>query len=398
MSKTNLDYILSPQAVRERCAQIYTLAKEGGTHFKLHENKISECANYVLDVIYENYPNLEIPFHSRWGHFQVGKKQNPQIDRLKTLNHSLNHLSPLDKAKAKWDLVIPSVLLDAGAGMAWKYFDKQYSETYSKSEGLALASLEMYYAGLFANASALSSINEECIEKYFQVSAQNPLLAVSGRVTLMQNLAQVLKKCDSIFKTQRVSDIIDDLLQKNGTTISATQVLRAVLDNLGDIWPGRLSMDGVNLGDVWEYTPTTNAENFLVPFHKLSQWLTYSLLEPLMEANISITDVEKLTGLAEYRNGGLFLDFGVIELKDSNLLNMQHVASSQLIIEWRALTVCLLDSLAKIIQDKLQKPEQEFPLAKILEGGTWWAGRKIAQSKRKDGAPPLQLQSDGTVF
>ena len=50
----------------------------------------------------------------------------------------------------------------------------------------------------------------------------------------------------------------------------------------------------------------------LVPLHKLSQWLAYSLIEPLIEAGFSITEIDGLTGLAEYRNGGLFIDAGVL--------------------------------------------------------------------------------------
>ena len=41
---------------------------------------------------------------------------------------------------------------------------------------------------------------------------------------------------------------------------------------------------------------------------------------------------------------------------------------------------------------------ESFPLAKMLEGGTWHAGRKIAKKLREDGSPPFKLKSDGTVF
>ena len=40
----------------------------------------------------------------------------------------------------------------------------------------------------------------------------------------------------------------------------------------------------------------------------------------------------------------------------------------------------------------------DMPLACILEGGTWAAGRKIARERRVDGRPPLEVTSDGTVF
>jgi hypothetical protein len=58
----------------------------------------------------------------------------------------------------------------------------------------------------------------------------------------------------------------------------------------------------------------------------------------------------------------------------------------------------LLDKIGAMVRQKLNKTEQDFPLAKVLEGGTWRAGRIAAKQKRPDGSPPLKLNSDGTVF
>lgn len=168
----------------------------------------------------------------------------------------------------------------------------------------------------------------------------------------------------------------------------------------GDIWPSRIQLDETNLGDVWrhQYLAETDPEHCLIPFHKLSQWLTYSLVEPIIESGQIVTGAEKLTGLAEYRNGGLILDTGLISLRDSSEAHMAHKPDSDLIIEWRSLTIQLLDKIAEKIRTKLNFSDEEFPLAKVLEGGTWWAGRKVAKELREDGSPPLQLDSDGTVF
>jgi hypothetical protein len=135
-----------------------------------------------------------------------------------------------------------------------------------------------------------------------------------------------------------------------------------------------------------------------VPLHKLSQWLAYSLIEPLQRAGLAVTDIDGLTGLAEYRNGGLFIDSGVLALRNPADASRHHDVSSPLVVEWRALTVALLDRLADIIRKKLNLDAVALPLAKVLEGGTWAAGRAIAREKRADGAPPLKIISDGTVF
>jgi hypothetical protein len=38
-----------------------------------------------------------------------------------------------------------------------------------------------------------------------------------------------------------------------------------------------------------------------------------------------------------------------------------------------------------------------LPLARILEGGTWAAGRRLAD-ERRGGASPIRVESDGTVM
>jgi hypothetical protein len=68
------------------------------------------------------------------------------------------------------------------------------------------------------------------------------------------------------------------------------------------------------------------------------------------------------------------------------------------VVEWRALTVILLDELAHSIRVKLGRNAETLPLVKVLEGGTWAAGRRIARERRADGGPPLTIVSDGTVF
>jgi hypothetical protein len=152
----------------------------------------------------------------------------------------------------------------------------------------------------------------------------------------------------------------------------------------------------MNLGDVWQHSAVK--DDGLVPFHKLSQWLTYSLLEPLQELGLEITGLDALTGLPEYRNGGLCLDLGLISAKDSDVLRLSHSVASEFIVEWRALTVILLDKIAATVREKLGMSPEELPLVKILQGGTWTAGRKIAAELRMGGTLPIQIESDGTVF
>jgi hypothetical protein len=169
-----------------------------------------------------------------------------------------------------------------------------------------------------------------------------------------------------------------------------------VLRLLAPVWPARPgAVPGA--GDVWTYRDDRGGEH-AVAFHKLSQWLTYSLLEPLIEAGLPVTDIDGLTGLPEYRNGGLFLDTGVLALRDPGDATRAHEVGAGLVVEWRALTVALLDEVAAGMRGRLGLSAADLPLAKVLEGGTWSAGRRIAREKRAGGGPPLAVVSDGTVF
>ena len=135
-----------------------------------------------------------------------------------------------------------------------------------------------------------------------------------------------------------------------------------------------------------------------MPIHKLSQWLSYSLIEPLQWSGITVTDIDGLTGLAEYRNGGLFVDSGVLRLRNPEEAIHPNPVESELVVEWRALTVALLDEIAKLIRDQRSLGIDQFPLACVLEGGTWAAGRLLAREKRPDATAPIAIASDGTVF
>ena len=404
-SKEDVSFLLSPEAIREKARAIYNAALDGRTNFIINEDKFEEVADFVLETIKENYPEMDIPYHSRWGHFNTsGKKRTEEIFAR------LSQLDQMDKSIREVDLVIVSVLLDAGAGDTWSYFDKSTGEKIARSEGLAVASYEMFCAGAFSlnandplrvDAQRLVELTVEDLEEGFQVSKDNPLEGVEGRVSLLNALGKTILKNQTYFKEARPGSIVSYLHSISiEDKIEAGEVLKTILLSLGSIWPGRVKLGGKNLGDVWSYKPFVKGEGVecLIPFHKLSQWLTYSLIESVERSGVKVLHLDQLTGLAEYRNGGLFIDLEVYKLKDDSEKSKGHHPEEDLIIEWRALTIIGLDTVASIIRKKLKITSVDFPLPKILEGGTWHAGRKIARQLRPSGAPPLKIISDGTVF
>ena len=401
-------YLRSPEAIRERCGKLFALAQADQLrYFRCDLTQMDRVADYVIAVTREHYPDLQIPFHSRWRHFEVGN-----APRLGTLDRALAALSPLEKAKAKFDLVIPSVLLDAGAGDRWRYVEAETGQTWSRSEGLAIASFDLFCQGGFSSdpasryqtdADGLRQLTSNALAESFQVNDQNPLVGLEGRSQLLQKLGQTLQKHPNWFGAvnPRPGNLIDYLLQHvQDGKLAAPIVLNALLEGFGEIWSGRILLAGVNLGDVWLHSalPGTEISDQLVPFHKLSQWLTYSLLEPLQELGLDITDLAALTGLPEYRNGGLCLDLGLLQVKDQQILQQSHFPGAEAIVEWRALTVCLLDLISDTIRQSLNLSASDLPLVKVLQGGTWAAGRKIAAHRRPGGVPPIRIESDGTVF
>ena len=400
--------LLNAKAVRSRAQRMLALGLEDKLpHFRINLGCLDDAIERVRTITLKNYPSLDVPFHSRWRHFVIDGK-----DRWGAIAAKTSRRDRAERARAEFDLAIVSVFLDAGAGPQWRYRDPT-GAAIGRSEGLALASLAMFERGDFsampaqplrADAEALRQLPVERLGAGFQVSRDNPLVGVEGRAALLRNLGNVVAAAPEVFAINdkpRPGGLFDHLAGvAKGGAIAAPAILTELLRRLGPIWPSRLSLGGVPLGDCWKHPSivTGDATSGLVPLHKLSQWLAYSLIEPLQRAGIAVTDIDGLTGLAEYRNGGLFIDAGVLEFRDPADAARDHDVASELVVEWRALTVALLDRLAAGLRQTLALDATSLPLAKVLQGGTWAAGRAVALERRPDGSPPVRVISDGTVF
>jgi hypothetical protein len=394
---SELEYLRSPRAIRDRCETLYALGlRDGLEHFAIDEGRLDSVVDRVLEVTRSVYPDLRrIPYHGRFRHFDAG--------RMARLDAALAPLSREEQLMSRFELVITSVLLDAGAGADWSYRDPS-GAVFTRSEGLAVASYDWFLSGGLsadprspyrADAVKLAELDTRELARALQVSAANPLVGVNGRVLLLRELGRVVERQSHYFGSPgRLGALGLHLLARTDHgALDASHILSAVLLGLGEIWPGRESLLGQNLGDVFTHPAVGR-----VPFHKLSQWLTYSLCEPLEGAGVALRGLSELTGLAEYRNGGLFLDGGVLMPKHARVLSEAHAVSSEIVVEWRALTVALLDRTAQRLRDRVGLSAEEMPLARVLEGGTWRAGRALANERRPGAPPPLRVISDGTVF
>ncbi len=371
-------------------------------------DRLPATADFVAQVVKDRYPRLDPPVHARWRHFVFAGR-----DLWHEIASRRNWPDPRAQARAEFDLVITSVLLDAGAGPDWRYHDAPTGLTLGRSEGLALASLRWFERGGMSNdpldplrvdAAALRDVDARALNEAFQSTADHPLLGAEGRAKLLNRLGSLIETRPDLFASRdapRPGGLFD-VLEGRGRNghLPAAAILATLLDAMGPIWEGRPALDGVPLGDCWPHPAfqgATAADRF-VPLHKLSQWLSYSLFEPLQRAGATIEGIGELTGLAEYRNGGLFVDMGVMVPRDPAAWSRVHSVSAPFVVGWRAMTVALLDRIAPLVRDRLGVSAPSFPLACVLEGGTWAAGRLIAQQRRPGGTPPFQISSDGTVF
>lgn len=417
-SEAALAFLRSPAAIRQRCEAVFEFVRLGQSrHFRLDLGALPRAVELTWQVTCEAYPDpARIPVHSRINHFAVGG-----IDRLSAFEARLGDAR--ERARALTDLIVTSVLLDAGAGNAWRFTEPGTGLCVGRSEGLALASFHCLQSGVFssdpaqplrADAAGLAALSAERLGAAFQVTVDNPLLGLEGRAALLRKLGGALAG-PAFAGLGRVGGLCDALIARSSAgRLPASLLLRTVLEALGPIWPPRTQYRGVELGDVWSHraagggAPGSGSDvqdpgdvaaqtQGLVPFHKLSQWLSYSLFHPLAVAGVEVVQPDELTGLAEYRNGGLFYDTQVLLPKHDGVTRDVHLPGSELVVEWRALTVALLDRLAQGLRERTGLDAERLPLGKVLEGGSWAAGRRLA-SERRQGAPPIRVESDGTLF
>jgi len=409
--------LMQTVSIRRRCEAITRWIEEGrSAWWQIDRRRLPIAATEIISLMLTRFPDLQVPFHSRWRHFEAKGIDRAAIlnQRLAALGHAPNSL---DALRSRIDLCVISVLLDAGSGPTWKFVDAA-GITHQRSEGLGVASFEAFIRGdfssesskrLMADARTLARMPRESLAAIFQHSPVNALEGLDGRLSLINRLGDQLEQRG----LSRVSDLYAEMLAPHddqgitrsakAPSPSAAALLEVTITALANVWlKASTAPDGAR-GDLWPHPAAHDAQSGQdlargwVPFHKLSQWLCYSLIEPFRDAGMVVTDLEALTGLPEYRNGGLLIDTGVITLRDPSQAKLTWTPADPLIIEWRALTVTLLDAIAEEVRRQLNRDATSLPLACILEGGSWAAGRHLAERLR-GGRPPLEVDTAGSVF
>ncbi|GAA5808962.1 hypothetical protein MFLAVUS_002362 [Mucor flavus] len=437
-SSGDVEYLLSLRAVRERCFKVQEAAvKSKLNHFDIDESKLQDMTQFIISFIKRDYDDpSQIPAYGRWRHFDVGGRP-----RLQTMINSWSSMGTdaIEQTRRVLDLMVVAVLLDIDPGQHnWSFREKISNRVYKRREGIAVAILEMFNSGLFSinpnqphrvDAEALSNLTMDKLLTGFQTESMNGL---DQRIELLKHLAKTLQDRPDYFGGElghvpRPGNMMDYLLS-HPTTIKTRkgplihlETLWPVVYEIGELWTvsqEKTRGGTLGLGDVWP-CPSLG-DNQFVPFHKLSQWLVYSLIEPMEKLMGAIIEgTEQLTPLPDYSNGGLLIDTGFITLKKTDyergITNYRKNSllpgqpkiemiptfemSDPVVIEWRALTIAYLDLVAERVRSTMKLSKKTLSLTQLIEGGITSAGKELAEISRPNTQqPPILIKNERGVI
>jgi hypothetical protein len=295
------------------------------------------------------------------------------------------------------DLLVPSVLCDAGAGPSWRFVAQ--GTTLERSEGLAAATLQLFLSGALSSdgvsprtdGAALAKLDLSTFEDAFQIGPSNPLRGGLRRLELLRRLGAAMLKDTELFPGGRPSGLCDWVASNRP---SATALARRLVVSLRSAWPDRRRLPGEPPGDVFSASRFAPGETGLFGFHKLVLFLVHSLAEPLASSGVPLEGFSELPPLPEYRSGGLLLDSGVLCSKLP--ISGPHPFDGPLVVEWRALTVALL---ARLRAPSLSRFGAERDrAARVFEASVWALGRDLARARRPGGEAPVIIDGDGELF
>lgn len=161
----------------------------------------------------------------------------------------------------------------------------------------------------------------------------DPGISLVNERSFFPYLSQTSRHWADFLEAQSIAD------SAGGRRVHISALWHVLIDGLAAIWPAsRTTLGGTPLGDVWPCEALRGSKSHfsegddLVPFHKLTGWTTYSLLEPMQVIlKWKFDGLEDLTGLPEYRNGQLPITLsafaGLITDKEGKLFRWSLLGS-----------------------------------------------------------------------
>lgn len=446
-----LAQLRDPRTIRLRCAAITAaVADERSGWFRLDRSRLPALAAHVVGCMRQQPSDLVAATSDGTRPLDAsGDARQAQLDSL------LAELPPAERVRARVDLAVISALLDTDPGAAWAYREGKTgaaalpatalpaarasrdellaaldraaagpalaqtaaatadadARRLSGAQGLAVASLHAFMAGAFSatpgqpgrvDAAALRQVDAAALRGVFQAGSANALTGLEGRAALLVRLGQVLQHESERDGVPARPALLLDRLTAHGarTALSAPEILHTVLQTFAPLWSTGATVLGVAAGDVWPHRfaggddPATRG---WVPLHARAQGVCLALLPPLQAAGIAVSALAALTAVSGHDSGGLLLDAGVLHPRTTQALARVWKPGDEFVVEWRALTVTLLDELAAQVRTELGPDAAPLALAGALGAGIAAAGRALAV-ERRGGEPALRIDGDGMLF
>lgn len=391
--------------VRERCGQLLERLRAGGSNwFELDDTALGDAARQVATCARRRHPGLRFPLFSLWRHLEAGG-----VDRRAELERLLAPAPVDQRTHTRIDLALVAQFLAGEPGRDWSYTEPATGRVLAGQEGLAVASFHAFTTGLFsgdpqqplqADALGLRGLVCDHLARALQVHEANPLPGLEARAIGLRRLGEVLSGQPEVFGDEgRPAGVFDIIVSPYGhgvphtADVQAHDILSQLLVTLSGLTAGGPSLGGIPLGDCWRHPAVRGAgsSDGWVPLHARMQGLAYSLLEPFAWAGVQVRGLPALTAPADPVCGGLLIDTGALRLKDPRVAQDTWAPGDELIVEWRALTVALLERLASAVREQLGLSEEALPMGCLLQAGIEPVGRALAAQLR-EGRPSLQVR------
>lgn len=394
----------STVAVRERCGQLLDRARVGqSAWFTVDDGRLREAAAAVARALRGLQPRGAVEPPGPWQLLRhAGPERRAQLDTL------LGDVHPTVRARALVDFTVVAALLGGQAPAPWAWQEAATGQAWHGAQGLAVATLHAFSAGMFSSdprhpcqvdARGLRALLDDRLAAAFQVHAGNPLAALPARALLLRQLGELMAGLPEVFEDEgRPAGLYNLLVAPEGgiahsADVDAHDILSQVLHALSALWPLGHWSGGVPLGDVWRHGAVrADVADGWVPFHQPAQRLAYALLEPFAWSGVQVRGIDRLTALPGLHEGGLLLDSGVLRLREPEAAHQPWHPGDEIVVEWRAATVGLLDELLPLVQR--EAGAAAAPTLASLLAATRAAGLALA-GERRGGAPALQVQAGG---
>ena len=321
------------------------------------------------------------------------------------------------RARAEFDLAIVSVLLDAGAGPTWRYRDaadrrgdrplgRAWRWRASRCSRPAL-SRPMPRDPLRADADVLANLAVADLARGFQVARRQsagrprgPRRSAAPPRQAGRREAGCLRHATTAAARRPVRSARG--AGRRAAASRARRSCRELLQQLGPIWPSRLTLGGIPLGDCWRHPALTTRRRDQRPGAAAQALAMAGLFADRAAADAPASTSPTSTASPASPNIAMAACSSIPACWRSATPTMpqrEHDVASPLVVEWRALTVALLDRSPTAVRQRLGLDARVAAAgedaAKAAPGPR---AARIARERRADGSPPLKVISDGTVF